>query len=147
MHNVYKVVESPPGCWVGFRDGEIVITTSNPRFIERWLDEVRGPKCPLGPRDLENAVRGLAIPVIASPVYEEAERLVGAALQALRTLGSSRYAIGSNFEPSQADQVIGPLQHRDRLERLELLQRELGAIRHAIFVAPQGGGTGGSATA
>ena len=129
----YHIAKSADGAWVGFRNGELVFSTFNPGWAERWLDEVLGPKCPLGQRDLENAARGLAIPVVESPAYEEAERKVGAALQALRTLGSSREAIGANFEQSQSDRVIGPLQHRDRLERLEMLHRELGAIRHATL--------------
>lgn len=143
----YHIVENTAGRgWNFYRNGEFAgFATGDGADVmaAAWLDSMLGP---LSREDHEKHLRGLTVPECRPDEFEAAERAVGRALVALRQVGTTREGLSPLFPARDGSQIIGHLQQRDRLERLEALHRELGALRHALSGRPATG-IGGSATA
>lgn len=92
-------------------------------------------------------IRGLAVPAAPADGYEVAERLIGSALAVLEGLPHGTGDFEGALEGTASGAMVGPLQHRDRHDRLRSVQWELAAIRHHFFTRSQGAGIGGSAGA
>lgn len=121
---------------------------ATPEMGAAWLDEQAGPLYRATPELHAPNLRGLAVPKWRFDEFEEAERAVGSALAALRRIGTRRDELEHFFESgSSGETIVGPLQHQDRIERLEFLQKELAALRFALSARASGPGGGVSATA